>query len=140
MKLSTKCRYGARAIVQIARNYRIGPTKRKDIAVHEEVTDSYLENILITLRNNGIIKAIRGAKGGFILNRPPSEITMLEVVEAIQGVLAPVDCLENPVICQRVESCITRPVWQKMQTAQREALAAVTIQELVEKSIQVENG
>ena len=140
MKLSTKCRYGTRAIIDIARNYQKRPTKRKDISAHQEIADSYLENILITLKQHDIISTIRGVNGGFILNRPPSEITMLEVVEAIQGVLAPVDCLENPVICQRVESCITRPVWQKMQTAQREALAAVTIQELVEKSIQVENG
>ena len=65
MKLSTKCRYGTRAVVEIAKNYQKGPTKRKDISAAQEINDSYLENILITLKNRNIIGTIRGAKGGF---------------------------------------------------------------------------
>ena len=118
MKLSSKCRYGIRAVIEIARNYRKRPTKRKEIAASQDLDDSYLENILIDLKNKNIVGAIRGAKGGFVLKKAPEEITMLYVIESLQGDLSPVECLCTPSICDRVENCVTRPVWQKMKDAQ----------------------
>lgn len=132
MKLSSKCRYGLRAIVEIARNYEVKPTKRKDIAAKQDLDDSYLENILIDLKNKNIVMALRGAKGGFILKRPPEEITLLQVIESLQGDLSPAECLNTPGICNRVESCVTRPIWQKMKDAQEDILKNVTIKDLLE--------
>ena len=134
MKLSTKCRYGTRAVVEIAKNYQKGPTKRKDISAAQEINDSYLENILITLKNRNIIGTIRVAKGGFLLSKPPSDITVLEIVEALQGDLEPVDCLGNPDLCNRSKECVTRPIWEKMKVAQRESLSGITVQDLVKQS------
>lgn len=132
MKLSTKCRYGARAMVEIARNFNSGvPTKRKDITAHQGVPGSYLENILISLKNSGLVITVRGPKGGFSLRRPPQQITMLEVVESLQGSLAPVDCLDGSQDCHRANTCVTRSVWQRMREAQEEVLRSVTIQDLV---------
>ncbi len=140
MKLSTRCRYGTRAVVEIARNYQKGPTKRKEIVARQGLTDSYLENILLTLKNTSIIGTVRGAKGGFVLRKAPADITILEIVEALEGPMEPVDCLGNPGVCQRVRTCVTRPVWEKMQQAQREALRSVTIQHLVEESNHPKKG
>ncbi len=133
MRLSSKCRYGIRAIIEIARNYEQRPTKRKEIAVKHNLDDSYLENILIDLKNNNIVQALRGAKGGFILRQAPNKITLLNVIESLQGDLSPAECLITPSVCDRVEKCVTRPVWKKMKAAQEDVLKSVTIQDLLEQ-------
>jgi Rrf2 family protein len=132
MKLSTKCRYGARAIVEIARNDHNGPVKRKDIVKNQEISDSYLENILITLKNGGIINAIRGANGGYMLRRPASEITLLEIVNVLEGSLAPVECIDTPSVCHRTDNCSTRGVWKNLKEAKEDVLRNVTVQKLVD--------
>jgi Rrf2 family protein len=133
MKLSSKCRYGIRAVIEIARNYQQRPTKRKEIAISQNLDDSYLENILIDLKNKNIVTALRGAKGGFVLKMAPEQITLLTVIESLQGDLSPAECLNTPSICDRVDNCVTRPVWQKMKDAQEDVLKNVTIKDLLEQ-------
>lgn len=133
MKVSTKCRYGIRAVLEIARNYHDRPLKRKEISKEQGIPNSYLENILIALKHNNIVVSIRGAGGGFILKRQPEEINLLEVFEALQGSLALLDCIDTPTICDRSEKCIVRPVWIEMQRVQRDVLRKTTIQDLVDK-------
>ena len=135
MKLSTRCRYGTRAVIEIARNYHRGPTKRKDIAEAQEIADSYLENILLFLKNVNLVGSIRGPRGGFVLTRHPSEITLLEVVSALEGTLMPVECLANRNLCHRIDRCESRPVWKKVQLAQEEALRNITVQDLVDGNL-----
>lgn len=135
MKLSSKCRYGIRAVIEIARNYQLRPTKRKEIAASQNLDDSYLENILIDLKNKNIVSALRGAKGGFVLKRAPEEITLLHVIESLQGDLSPAECLSTPDVCDRVEGCVTRPVWQKMKDAQEDVLKNITIKDLVDQEV-----
>ena len=136
MKLSSKCRYGVRAILEIARNYQQRPTKRKEIAANQNIDDSYLENILIDLKNKNFVTALRGAKGGFILKRAPEEITLLQLTESLQGDLSPAECLSTPSICDRVDNCVTRPIWQKIKLAQEDVLKNVTIRDLLEQEKQ----
>lgn len=133
MKLSTKCRYGVRAIYEIARNYNKCPTKRKDIALNQDLDESYLENILIDLKNAEIVNAIRGVHGGFVLKQPPESITILNIVESLQGKLTPVECLITPSVCNRVEGCVSRPVWQKLKEAQEDVLQGITVQDLLDQ-------
>lgn len=133
MKLSSKCRYGIRAVLEIARNYQQRPTKRKEIASSQNLDDSYLENILIDLKNKNIVTALRGAKGGFVLKKAPEELTLLAVIESLQGDLSPAECLSTPSICDRVDNCVTRPIWQKMKDAQESVLKNVTIKDLLEQ-------
>jgi len=132
MKLSTKCRYGARAVIEIARHHEDGPIKRKDIARYQNISDSYLENILISLKNAGIIDTIRGANGGYMLRNDPSEVNLLQIINALEGSLALVKCAENPSICDKTEKCATRVVWVKLQEAKENILRNVTIQELID--------
>lgn len=133
MRLTTKCRYGARAVIEIARNCGKYPVKRKDIAKNQELSDSYLENILIILKNNGIIKTIRGAKGGYILQRPASEINFLDLVIALQGSIVPVDCLDDESVCNRTDFCSIRKIWRKLQVNQEKILSDITVQMLIDE-------
>jgi Rrf2 family cysteine metabolism transcriptional repressor len=134
MKLSTKCRYGARAMVEIARNHLHDVfTKRKDITDHQGIPASYLENILLDLRNAGLVYTVRGPRGGFKLARAPQEITIYEVVFALRdGDMVKVDCVEDPSCCDRTEKCLTRDVWHKMQVAQDNVLKGITLQSLLD--------
>ena len=135
MKLSSKCRYGIRAVLEIAKNYEQRPTKRKEIAASQDLDDSYLENILIDLKNKNIVAAIRGAKGGFVLKKAPEEITLLDVIQSLHGDLSPAECLNTPSVCNRVENCVTRPIWQRMKIAQEDVLKDVTIKQLLEQEL-----
>ncbi len=132
MKLSTKCRYGTRAMIEIARQHGRSPVKRRDISKSQKVSDSYLENILVSLRDAGLIESIRGAHGGYALIRPPAEITMLDIVSALEGDFAPVACVTDAGFCTSEEGCRARLVWRRLHQAQVEALQKITLQKLVE--------
>lgn len=131
MKLTTKCRYGIRAIVEIGGNYPDRPTTRKEISRNQALDDSYIENILLDLKGTDIVRSIRGVKGGFVLARPPETITLLEIIESLKGEISPAKCVTNPSDCNRSDTCVTRPVWIKLQQAQKEVLKTVTIQDLL---------
>ncbi len=133
MKLTTKFRYGTRALFEIAKNQSAKkPVKRKIIIEKQQIPESFLENILISLKNSGIINAIRGPKGGFVLNKEPSEITMLDVYLTFEGKLSLVDCLTNEDECGRTKHCVARPVWQRLQKAQEDVLGSTTVQDLLD--------
>jgi len=133
MKLSTKCRYGARAMLEIARNHSKGvSTKRKDITAHQGIPSSYLENILIDLRDKGLVTTIRGPKGGFSLARAPEQITMFDIIQALRGTDAlSAECLDENFDCNKQEGCITRQVWSAMQKAQDQVLLGITLKTLI---------
>jgi Rrf2 family transcriptional regulator, cysteine metabolism repressor len=139
MKLSSKCRYGIRAVIEIARNYKQRPTKRREIAANQNLDDSYLENILIDLKNKNIVFALRGAKGGFILKRAPEEITLHQIAESLQGDLSPTECLNTPDVCERSDFCVTRPIWQRVKKAQEDVLKSVTVRDLLEEEDKAES-
>lgn len=132
MKLSTKSRYGARAILEIARGTRENPVKRKSIVDNQNIPDSYLKNILITLKESGLINAIRGSGGGYTLARPASEITFLDILNALEGDLSMVECLIDPSACERVDVCATREIWEKLTRAQEDVLKKITVKEILD--------
>lgn len=132
MKMSTKCRYGTRAVLEIAMCHSKGPVKRKDIANNQNISDSYLENILISLKNAGIIDTTRGANGGYMLRNDPSETSLLSIMNALEGSLALVDCVEKPSVCHRSDWCSTRVIWKKLQKVKEDVLRDITIKELVD--------
>lgn len=131
MKITTKCRYGIRALVEIGNNYPERPTTRREISKSQDLDDSYLENILLDLKSNHIVRSIRGVKGGFVLNKPPETITLLDIVESLQGEIVPATCVIDPSTCKRASNCVTRPIWVRMQQAQKNVLETVTIQDLL---------
>ena len=132
MKLSTRTRYGMRAMIEIAKNFGKGPTKRRDITKTQGISHSYLENILIALKTKGLVSTVRGAEGGFVLEKPPSQVTLLEIVTALEGSIAPVDCLDQPGLCERTPRCAGRFAWKKLYDAQTEVLSSMTLESLID--------
>lgn len=131
MKLSTRSRYGTRALIEIARNYNRGPTKRKAIAETQGISEGYLESILSTLRARRVVRTVRGANGGFILERRPENLTLLEIVRVLEGSTAPLECVETPDTCDRAGGCAARVAWKRLHEAQTAALGGMTLQDLV---------
>ena len=130
MKLSTKSRYAARLMVNLAWNYEKGPVQLNEIARREDISEKYLSQIVITLRGAGLIQSVRGARGGYLLGRKPAEISLADIVEVMEGGLSIVNCLVEESRCDRSESCITRYVWDKVSLAVRKTLEEITLEEL----------
>jgi len=133
MRISTKIRYGARAMVELASHYGQGPIDLKEIAKKENISIKYLEQVINPLRADGLVKAMRGAKGGYSLAKPPSEICLYDVIETLEGPLNLLDCLGDPKACQRVSSCVTREVWKEVSDAIAKIFSSVTLEELVNR-------
>ena len=134
MKLSTKSRYGTRAVIDIAQNSENGRTMLKDIAARQSLSPKYLDHILSAIRRAGIIRNIRGKGGGYILSKTPASITVKDIVEAVDGTFEPVECLSNTDLCDKVPSCRTRDVWLRMKEAVDGVLEDATLQSLLEKN------
>ena len=132
MRLSTKSRYGTRAILEIAKSYGQNPIKRKEIVAGQKIPDSYLENILITLKAAGFIRTLRGAHGGYQLTRSPKLITILEIANALEGHMTPVPCIDTG-SCDLIKECATRSVWSEMYQAMEKVLSSYTLQDIIEK-------
>jgi Rrf2 family protein len=134
MKLSTKTRYGTRAIIDIAQNSENGSTMLKDIAARQSLSPKYLDHILSSMRRAGLIRNIRGKGGGYILSKTPASITVKDILEAVDGSFEPVECLSNTDLCDKVPSCGTRDVWLRMKEAVDGVLEEATLQSLLEKN------
>ncbi|MBT9168711.1 MAG: HTH-type transcriptional regulator CymR [Syntrophomonadaceae bacterium] len=133
MKLSTKGRYGTKALLDIALHQKEGPVLLKDIARRQEISLSYLEHLISPLSAAGIVQGIRGPKGGVLLVKPPAEIKLSRVIQLLEGSFTPVECVNNPSVCSRSGSCVTRDVWTDVKKAIEDVLESVTLQDLVER-------
>ncbi|MFW6105203.1 MAG: RrF2 family transcriptional regulator [Chloroflexota bacterium] len=133
MKLSTKGRYGLRALLDLALYQGEGLVLLKDIARRQEVSLPYLEHLIAPLIAAGVVKSTRGARGGVLLLKPPSEIKLSEVIQLLEGSITPVDCVNNPALCHRATFCVTRDIWVEMKEAMSQVLDSTTLQDLVER-------
>jgi Rrf2 family protein len=133
MKISTKTRYGTRAMAELAYNYGDAPLCAKEIAKRQRISLKYLEQLIATLRASGLIKSTRGAHGGYSLAKPPDEINLREIFQVLEGSVAPVDCVDDPESCPRNRECVTRDVWLQMRDAMAKVLDSTTLQDLVER-------
>lgn len=133
MKLSTRTRYGTRALLELALHEGEGPVFLKDIARQQQISLAYLEHLVTPLIAGGIIRSIKGPKGGITLARKPQEIKLSEVTRLLEGSLAPVECVEHPDVCGRSELCVTREIWGEMKAAMDGVLEAVTLQDLADR-------
>ena len=133
MKLSTKGRYGVRALLDVAIHQDESPVQLKDIAERQQISLNYLEHLIAPLVAAGLLKSARGARGGVSLARPARDIRLLDVVQALEGSLAPVRCVDEPGRCSRAEACVTRDVWAEVKDAVESVLGSVTLADLVER-------
>jgi Rrf2 family protein len=131
MKLSTKGRYGTRAMLDLALHHGEGPIQLRDIASRQQISERYLEQLVLTLKAGGLLKSIRGAKGGFTLSKPPSEIKLIDIVQTLEGSICPVACIDDPESCSRVDECVTRDIWGDLGRAMTQVLESQTLQDLV---------
>lgn len=134
MKLSTRARYGVRMMLDLARQYGQRPVYLREAAEREEISEKYLSQIIIPLRGQGLVLSVRGAYGGYSLARPPSEITLREIVEPLEGGNCLVDCVEHPAACPRVSICVARDIWALLGEKISETLDSVTLEELVRRN------
>ena len=140
MRLSTKIRYGARAMLELAFHYGEGPIELREIAGKQDISIKYLEQVIIPLRTAGLVKSVRGSKGGYSLAKHPSEICLNDVVETLEGPINLVDCVGDPKVCKRSSSCVTRDIWAEVSEALHRVLDSITLEEMVRRKIEKENG
>ncbi len=134
MKLSTKTRYGTRAMLDLALNYEEGVSSVREIATRQSVSPKYLENLLASLRSAGLVRSVRGAQGGHTLTRPPSEITLREIYHVFEGREGIVECTTSSELCERADGCVTRDVWTRMYDACMEILESTTLEDLARRA------
>ena len=133
VRLSTKGRYGARLMLELALRFGAGPVLLKEIAANQEISEGYLEQIMPQLKAAGLVRSSRGAHGGYMLARHPSEITLGEVVRIVEGSMALVECVVAPGICERADLCVTRDVWGTISEKMAEILNGITLEDMVER-------
>jgi len=131
LRLTAKSEYGLLAVIELACCLGDGPVSAREIADRRSIPPRFLEQLFVSLRRGGIVSAIRGAKGGFVLTRSPEEISVLEVVESLEGPLETSVCdSERTSGCMRSGVCAAAPVWAKATAALRDVFATTTIAEL----------
>ncbi len=136
IKLSTKGRYGSRLMLNLAHNYKNGNEAviLKSVSDEEEISIRYLEQIVIPLKINKLVKSIRGAGGGYTLARHPSKIKLSEILHALEGTCCLVDCVDDNDYCHRVSMCATHDVWAHASELLKNYFGNITLQDLVEMS------
>ncbi len=131
MRISTKGHYGLRSLIDIALNQSRGPVTLNDIAERQSISVKYLWQVINPLRINGFLTVTRGAKGGYVLTRPPEEINMLDVLTVLEGPVSILKCLTDLRSCPRVRSCAARSVWLDINQAIEGALAGITLDKVL---------
>ncbi len=134
MKLSTRTRYGLRAIIELAENGREVPLQIKTIAGSQDISVKYLEQLMTILRSAGFVRSIRGSKGGYMLARSANQIKLSDVFDCLEGHVTTVECVEDTHFCERAEDCVARQVWAQVQDAIKNVLQSITLQDLVDRA------
>ncbi len=129
MKISTKVRYGMRAMVELARQSGDKPVMLSVIAMNQGLSDKYLEQIFTMLRTAGLVKSVRGSKGGYILAGDPEKIRVLDIFTALNGPLELVDCVDSQ-NCDRCDNCPTYPLWLELTGAVKDVLGSKTLADI----------
>lgn len=131
MKLSTKGRYGVKAMVDLAIHYGVEPVSIKTISTRQNISEYYLEQLFSPLRKAKLIKSIRGAQGGYVLNKNPKDIKVSDIMEILEGPVEIADCIEG-VSCDNLDCCATRLLWKKIKDSIDEVMESVNLQDIVD--------
>jgi len=134
MRISNKGDYGIRALIELAHHYgEPRPIQSSEIAARQRVPESYLEQLLTTLRRAGFIRSVRGPQGGHALARDPCEIRIAEVIEALEGPILPMDCLDEANNSSQAGGCAQTEMWAAVRDAVLGVLNGVTIADLAQR-------
>ena len=133
MKISTKGQNAIKLMMDLATYNHGEPVKVKDIAKRQDISEKYLEQIVGVLNKASLVKSIRGAHGGYVLNYPPEKYTVGKILRTVEGDLAPTDCVgENGIACENKSICVSYLLWQKLETAVNEVLDGITLEDMLE--------
>jgi Rrf2 family cysteine metabolism transcriptional repressor len=130
MRMSTRGRYGLRLMMALVDNHGRGPTLAEEIAKSQSISRKYIHLLMIGLKSAGLVRTVRGPSGGYELARAPSAITALDIVAALEGSLAPVECVGDPGCCARSLACAPRDVWCEVAAAINGVLSGLTLEHL----------
>jgi len=133
MRLSTRSRYGVRMMFEFALKFNQGPVFLKEVATMQGISFKYLSKLVIPLKSAGLLQSVRGANGGYMLAKHPSEITIRMIVEKLEGDVSLVECTENPNVCRRNVDCVARTIWKKADEAIMQVLDNITLQDMVDE-------
>lgn len=132
MKISTKGRYGVRILLDLALHENDTPRLIRDISASQQISEKYISRLIIELRRAKMVRSIRGAKGGYRLTRKPADLTLLDIVEVMEGPLSIVDCVRSPEKCDRNGQCATLQIWTNLNSEIRAAMQKVTLQDIID--------
>ncbi len=137
MILSTKGRYGLKAMFELGLQYGNGPIPLKIIAERQNIPENYLEQLIAILRKAGLVKSVRGAQGGYLMQRSPEEVTVGQVLLALEGPMAPAECVADPEApkCKLASGCVTRGVWEKINNSIHNVIDTMTLQNMIEDQV-----
>ena len=133
MKISTKGRYGLRLMTDLAVYHDQGLIPLKEIAARQEISEKYLEQIMMQLNRSGLVRSVRGAQGGYMLAKTPEDITVGAVLRVLEGSLCPVDCVAGAGDCPRMARCATIGVWTRLKEAVESVVDHTTLADLAEE-------
>ena len=131
MKLSTKGRYGVKAMVELAIHYGDSPLSIKTISQRQGISEYYLEQLFSPLRKAKLINSIRGAQGGYVLGKEPKDIKVSDIMYVLEGPIEIADCIEG-VSCANSDCCATRLLWTKIKNSIDEVMESITLQDIVD--------
>ena len=136
MKISTKGRYALRMMADIAEHQKDGYVTLKDVALRQNISKKYLEQIALHLSQAGMLRAVRGYQGGYMLTKPASAYSVNDVLQVVEGSMSPVTCLEQaPNCCERCDECKTLSIWQGLQKLITDYLSGITLEDVIERRI-----
>lgn len=134
MKITAKARYGLRILLDIALFERTDhPRTIREISVSQNISEKFISRLVVPLRAKGMIRSVRGKQGGFRLARAPEDITLFDVLEALEGEVSVVDCVSRADACERAESCAARSIWTDVNEAVKQALRSLTLGAAIER-------
>ena len=141
MKISTKGRYGLRALIDLAQYSEIEPVSINSIAMRQGISERYLEQLMTLMKKAGLIKSIRGAGGGYVLAKEIEEISVGDVLRALEGNLQPVECaaFSQDDSCEASGICVTKYVWQRINESINKTVDEISLKQLVEESKNVKD-
>lgn len=132
MKLSTKGKYGLKAIFELSLHVNEGPMPLNMIASKQKIPEQYLEQIFSTLKKSNLITSVRGAQGGYLLNKEPNDITVGDVLTILEGPVSLSQCLIDESSCENSNDCSTKLVWEKLKIGIEDVLNSITLQDMID--------
>ncbi len=134
MRLSSRARYGVRAMARLYKDFSGGPVSLKEIAKLEMIDEAYLAQLLLKLKNYGLITTERGKGGGYKPSKPAEDITLMDILRAVEEEIMPLECFTTDLaICPLTSSCFTKDFWYNLKQEIEKALSGITLKSIIEK-------